>query len=169
LEIIRGRVWKFGNDVNTDLIAPGRYMNSPIEELKKRALETVNPRFAIEVKPGDIVVAGANFGCGSSREEAPKVLKALGVGAVLAESFSRIFFRNSIAVGLPVAVCHGVFAALEEGDELEFDLNSGKVINITSKQTLISEPLSAEMKEVLSRGGILPMLKEIARRETGSN
>jgi 3-isopropylmalate/(R)-2-methylmalate dehydratase small subunit len=169
LEIIRGRVWKFGNDVNTDLIAPGRYMNSPIEESKRHALETVNPRFSNEVKSGDVIVAGSNFGCGSSREEAPKVLKALGVGAVLGESFARIFFRNSIAVGLPVAVGRGVFDSFEEGDELEFDLNSGKVINLTSKKTLISEPLSVEMKEVLSRGGILPMLKEIARRESGSS
>ena len=161
MDIIRGRVWKFGDDINTDAISPGRYMNAPMGEIKKHVLEVVNPQFPLDVKEGDVLVGGNNFGCGSSREEAPMVLKSCGVAAVLAESFARIFFRNAIAVGLPIAACPGVSHVFNEGDELELDLDAASVTNIKSGVTLSSEPLPDEMKEVLARGGILAMLREI--------
>ncbi|MFC2038843.1 3-isopropylmalate dehydratase [Chloroflexota bacterium] len=161
MDIIKGKVWKFGNDINTDVISPGRYMNLPMIEIKKHALEVVNPEFPLNVKEGDIIVGGSNFGCGSSREEAPGVLKACGITAVVAESFARIFFRNAIAVGLPIVACPGISGAFDEGNELELDLDAARVTNVNTGAALASEPLPDEMKEVLSRGGILPMLKEI--------
>jgi len=164
VNIIRGKVWKFGDDINTDVISPTRYMAGPLEELKKHALEAINPRFPQEVKAGDIIVGGNNFGCGSSREDAPTVLKALGVAAIAAESFARIFFRNAVAIGLPIVVCPGVSSSFEEGDELELDLVNSKVQNITKKKTLDAQPLPSEMQEVLSKGGILPLLKGMAKR-----
>ena len=165
MEKIRGKVWKFGDDINTDAISPGRYMNLPMDEIKKHALEVVDPEFALKVQPGDVIVGGGNFGCGSSREEAPAVLKACGIAAVVAESFARIFFRNAIAVGLPVAACHGVSDAFKQGDELELDLDSGRVTSLKTGAVLTSEPLPSEMKEVISRGGIMPMLEEIAAKQ----
>jgi len=164
MDIIRGRIWKFGDDINTDVISPTLYMDRPLEELKKHALEAINPRFPQEVKAGDIIVGGNNFGCGSSREDAPTVLKALGVAAIAAESFARIFFRNAVAIGLPIVVCPGVSSSFEEGDELELDLVNSKVQNITKKKTLDAQPLPSEMQEVLSKGGILPLLKGMAKR-----
>ena len=165
MDIIKGKVWKFGDDINTDVISPGRYMNAPIEEIKNHVLEVVDPRFPLEVKKGDVLVGGSNFGCGSSREEAPAVLKACGIAAVVAESFARIFFRNAIAVGLPIVSCPGVSVVFSEGDELELDLDAARVSNVGIGKVLSSEPLPDEMKEVLTRGGILPMLKEIATRQ----
>lgn len=163
MDTIRGTVWRFGNDVDTDVITPGQYVASPMEELKKHVLESVNPKFPEEVKPGDIIVAGSNFGCGSSRETAPAALKALGLGAIVAESFARIFFRNAIAIGLPIITCRDVFDYFAEGDELELDLANAKVTNVTKKKTLAAQPLPDEMKQVLWKGGIVPLLKEIAR------
>ncbi len=165
MDIIRGKVWKFGNDVDTDVISPGQYVASPMEELKKHVLESINPEFPQEVRSGDIIVAGSNFGCGSSRETAPAALKALGLGAIVAESFARIFFRNAIAIGLPIITCPEVFGSFAEGDELQLDLASAKVINVTKKKTLKAQPLPDEMREVLSKGGIVPLLKEIAREK----
>ena len=163
MNVIRGKVWKFDSDVDTDVITPGRYVTSPIEELKKHVLEAINPKFPQEVKPGDIIVAGNNFGCGSSRETAPIALKALGLGAIVAESFARIFFRNAIAIGLPIITCPEVSSFFAEGDKMELDLANAKVTNVTSKKTISAQPLPDEMKEVLSKGGIAALLKEIAR------
>ncbi len=164
MDVIRGKVWKFGNDINTDAIAPTKYILN-MEELKKHSLEVVNSKFPQEVKVGDVIVGGSNFGCGSSREDAPAVLKALGIAAVVAESFSRIFFRNAIAIGLPVAVCPKVSDALVDEDELELDLDNVKVTNVAKKVTIDAQFLPDEMKNVLAKGGILPMLKEIAREQ----
>ncbi|MFC2021420.1 3-isopropylmalate dehydratase [Chloroflexota bacterium] len=165
MDIIKGKVWKFGDDINTDAISPGRYMNAPIEEIKKHVLEVVNPQFPLEVKEGDVIVAGSNFGCGSSREEAPMVLKACGITAVAAESFARIFFRNAIAIGLPIVACPGVSGAFNEEDEFAHDLDAARVTNVSTGVVLSSEPLPGEMKEVLSKGGILPLLSEIAKNQ----
>ena len=162
MDIIKGKVWKFGHDINTDVISPGRYMNAPLEEIKNHVLEMVNPQFSREVKEGDVIVGGSNFGCGSSREEAPLVLKACGITAVAAESFARIFFRNAMAVGLPIVACPGVSGAFNEGNELELDLDAARITNLNTGSSLSSEPLPGEMKEMLAKGGILPMLKEIA-------
>jgi 3-isopropylmalate dehydratase small subunit len=115
MEVIRGRVWKVGDQVNTDLITPGQYLTAPLEEVKKHVLEAINPRFAQEARGGDILVAGKNFGCGSSRESAPSALKAQGISAVVAESFARIFFRNAVAIGLAVVPCPGISSLLKSG------------------------------------------------------
>ena len=158
---IRGRVWKVGDQINTDLITPGQYLTAPIEEVKKHVLEAVNPLLAKEVRQGDILVAGKNFGCGSSRESAPRALKALGISAVVAESFARIFFRNAVAIGLAVVPCPGVSQSLEDGEMLELDLESARVKNLNRKIQLQGNPLPKEMLDVLNKGGITPLLKEM--------
>ena len=165
MDLIRGKVWKFGDNLNTDVIIPGRYMNTPLEEMKTHALEVVNPRFSLEVKKGDIIVGGKNFGCGSSREEAVTVLNANGIAAVICESFARIFFRNAISTGLPVIVCSGVADFFKENDTLELDLEAATVKNINLQTVLSCESLSVELKEILSKGGILPILREFAREQ----
>ncbi len=161
---MRGRVWKFGNNVDTDAISPGKYINAPKEELLRHVLEVINPTFPREVKQGDILVGGSNFGCGSSREEAPGVLKGLGIGAIVTESFGRIFFRNAIAIGLPVLTCAGVSTHFADGDEMELDLTRAVITNLTQGKTLQAQPLPEQMLDVLSKGGIGPLLKEIGRK-----
>ncbi|MFC1869931.1 3-isopropylmalate dehydratase small subunit [Chloroflexota bacterium] len=162
--LIRGRVWQFGDNVNTDVIAPTVYHQLPMDEFKMHAMEVIRPEFALSVQPGDIIGAGINFGCGSSREVAPAALKALGVGAVVAESFGRIFFRNAIAIGLPIISCPQVSASFNDGDEMEINLDTAAVTNVTRGKTLRAVPLPGEMLEVLVKGGIAPLLKEIAKR-----
>ena len=161
MSVIQGRVWKVGDQINTDLITPGQYLTAPIEKVKKHVLEAINPRFAKEARKGDILVAGKNFGCGSSRESAPRALKALGISAVVAESFARIFFRNAVAIGLAVVPCPGVFQSFEEGETVELDLESARVKNLNRNIQLQGKPLPKEMLEVLHKGGITPLLKEI--------
>jgi 3-isopropylmalate/(R)-2-methylmalate dehydratase small subunit len=156
-----GRVWKFGHNVDTDVITPGKYLSLETKELAKHTLEVLDPRFAAEVKRGDLLVAGRNFGCGSSREEAPHALRELGVGCVLAETFARIFYRNSIAIGLPVLACPGLWQAVEAGDVISVDLSTGKV-RVASGVELAGAPLPERMLEVLREGGILPALKRFA-------
>jgi len=150
-----------GDQINTDLITPGQYLTAPIEEVKKHVLEAINPRFAKKAREGDILVAGKNFGCGSSRESAPRALKALGISAVVAESFARIFFRNAVAIGLAVVPCPGISPSFEEGEVLELDLESALVKNMNRKLQLQGKPLPKEMLEVLLKGGITPLLKEM--------
>ncbi len=152
-----GRVWKFGDDISTDLLSPGAYAIDPVEIRKLHVLESVDPDFASEVKPGDVVVAGRNFGCGSSRETAPENLAALGVSCVVAESFARIFMRNAVAVGLPVLVCPGVHEAFAGGDPIQVDLASGIVVAPGGE--LRGVPLPEEMRRILDAGGILAALR----------
>ncbi|MBI5966595.1 MAG: 3-isopropylmalate dehydratase [Deltaproteobacteria bacterium] len=161
MQIIKGRVWKFGNDINTDLISPGKYLDGTIDEIKGHVLEAINPRFAKEVRKGDILVAGKNFGCGSSRESAPQALKALGIDAVIADSFARIFFRNAVAIGLPVLACPSVSQSFIEGETLELDLEKALVKNLDRNVSLTGSALPREMLEVLNKGGIGPVLKEM--------
>ncbi len=163
-ERIAGKVWCFGDDVSTDLLSPGEYTLVTVEERARHTLETLNPRFPQEVEAGDVVVAGKNFGCGSSRETAPENLKVLGVACVVAESFARIFLRNSVAIGLPVLACPGVGAAFSEGDGIELDLASGLVRNVRSAAELRGEPLPPEMREILAGGGMLAALRGFAAR-----
>jgi 3-isopropylmalate/(R)-2-methylmalate dehydratase small subunit len=159
MTIIKGKVWKFGDNVNTDYMDPGFAHNTPWEELKKVVLH-IHPAFTREAKPGDVIVAGKNWGCGSSREAAPANLKRLGMGCVVAESFGRIYFRNSIAIAFPGIVCPSVAEAFEEGDELELDLESALVRNITKGKKLHGEPLSQDMLAIIAKGGIIPALKD---------
>ena len=127
---IRGKVWKFGDHVNTDAIVPGFTLELPWEEAKQHILH-IHPRFVQEVKPGDVIVAGHNWGCGSSREQAPVSLKHLGIVCIVAESFGRIFFRNAIAVGLPCISCPEISAAFSEGDQIEANLETAIIKNVT--------------------------------------
>ncbi len=153
--IIKGKAWKFGDQISTDHIAPGRlfHLRSNLPELAKHVLEDARPEFAGQVKAGDFVVGGRNFGLGSSREHAPIIIKMAGVGAVLAQSFARIFFRNAINVGLPVVIVDT--DSIEEGDELEVNLGAGKVINRTKGKTLTFPPLPAVMTRILDDGGLI--------------
>jgi 3-isopropylmalate/(R)-2-methylmalate dehydratase small subunit len=160
MDRIRGRVWKFGDDVNTDVIYPGKYLplTDPVE-MAQHAFEGVRPEFAKEVKPGDVIVAGKYFGCGSSREQAATCLKALNLGAVVAESFARIFYRNAINQGLPILICPGISEQVEEGEELEVDLRTGVIKNTTTGATLQAQPLPEFVLEILEAGGLIPWLK----------
>ena len=154
-----GKVWRFGDDVSTDLLSPGTYAVDPVEVRMQHCLESLNPRFPGEVTKGDVVVAGRNFGCGSSRETAPENLAALGVGCVVVDSVARIFLRNAIAIGLPVMVCPGAGEAFQDGDHIEIDLESGRVANPVTGVELAGEPLPPEMREILDAGGILSVLE----------
>lgn len=156
---VRGRAWAFGDDVSTDLLAPGAYALAPLEERKLHTLEALEPRFAREVRPGDVVVAGRNFGCGSSRETAPEALKALGVGCVVAASFARLFLRNAVAIGLPVLPCPGAREVVATGDEVEVDLERGRLLDLRTGAEVRGEPLPPEMREILAAGGILALLR----------
>jgi 3-isopropylmalate/(R)-2-methylmalate dehydratase small subunit len=159
MTLIRGKVWKFGDNVNTDAMAPGFAFKAPWEELKTLILH-IHPKFVREAKPGDVIVAGKNWGCGSSREHAPANLKRLGVGCVLAESFGRIYFRNSVALALPSLICPGVSQAFDEGDELELELESAQVRNLTKGGKLQGEPLGQDMLAIIAKGGLIATLKE---------
>jgi 3-isopropylmalate/(R)-2-methylmalate dehydratase small subunit len=153
--LLKGKSFKFGDDISTDLIAPGRYfhLRSNLSELAKHVLEDADPEFAYKVKPGDFIVGGRNFGLGSSREHAPAIMKIAGVGAVLAKSFARIFFRNSINIGLPVLICDT--DKIEGGDELEIDLRKGVIKNISKKSEIGFNPLPEVMIKILNDGGLV--------------
>lgn len=158
-DLLGGRVWKLDHDVSTDVLSPGAYAIAPVEIRKQHVLESVNPVFASEVGSGDVIVAGRNFGCGSSRETAAENLKALGVACVVAESLSRLFMRNAVAVGLPVLICPGVHAAFSDGDIIEIDLTKGQVNSVGGDSPLQGESLPEEMREILDAGGILAVLR----------
>ncbi len=152
---IKGNAWKFGDDISTDLIAPGRYfhLRSNLEEFAKHVLEDADPKFASKVQSGDIVVGGRNFGLGSSREHAPTIMKLAGVGAVVAQSFARIFFRNAINVGLTVVECDTT--EIETGDKLEVDLEKGILHNLTKIKKFKFSPLPKAMRFILEDGGLV--------------
>lgn len=158
--VLRGRAHILGDSISTDLIAPGRlfHLRSNLPELAKHLLEDVEPDFVRKIAPGDFLVAGKNFGLGSSREHAPTIIKLAGVSAVLARSFARIFFRNAINVGLPVIECDT--SSVREGDELEVDLEAGAVRNLTRNQTLTFPPLPAVMRRILADGGLAEHVKK---------
>jgi 3-isopropylmalate/(R)-2-methylmalate dehydratase small subunit len=157
--MLRGRAWKFGDDISTDHITPGRYfhLRSKIEELAKHVMEDADPDFMKKFKPGDFIVAGKNFGMGSSREHAPLALKVAGVSAVLAKSFARIFYRNAINVGLPVLIVDT--DKIESGDELEVDLSKGIVRDLTKGFELKAKPLPEFMLKILNAGGLVEFVK----------
>ena len=157
------RAWVFGDDIDTDAIAPGRYMKSGIEEIAKHCLESVSPSFAFSVKKGDCVVAGRNFGAGSSREQAPEALKHLGVSVLIAESFAGIFYRNAINLGLPALACPQA-KRIRNGDLLKVDPLKGIIENHTTGETLACEPIPEFLMTIIRDGGLLPHLeKKLAR------
>ncbi len=157
---LRGKVHKYGADVNTDVIIPARYLNmwepGPLAE---HCMEDIDEGFRARVRPGDIIVATSNFGCGSSREHAPIAIKACGVSCIIAYSFARIFFRNAIDTALPVLECPEAVDSCESGDELEVDLSSGTVRNITRGITSTSKPYPEFMMSLINAGGLVPYTK----------
>jgi 3-isopropylmalate/(R)-2-methylmalate dehydratase small subunit len=160
-----GAVWKYGDNVNTDVIFPGRYTYQIMtpEEMAKHALEDLDPRFAAGVKPGDVIVAGKNFGCGSSREQAAACLKAAGVQAVVAKSFARIYFRNAINLGLPVLQSEEAVDALETGDHVDIDLARGEIRS--AKGTFRFLPLPPAVIGIIAAGGLIEYTKSKLKEE----
>ena len=157
--MIRGRVWKFGDDVDTDVIIPAKYLRTVDKSVwPKHVLEGLDPSFSSKVKPGDIIVAGKNFGCGSSREQAVLAIKWAGISAVVAESFARIFFRNGINNGLPLIECRGISKAVDEGDVIEIDLEKGEVH--TKQGVLKTVPLPPFLQDILKLGGLVEYYKK---------
>ena len=154
-----GRAWVFGDDLNTEALAPGRYMKFAIEEIAKHCLESVDPLFAAQVHEGDVVVGGKNFGAGSSREQAAAVLVHLGVAAVLAPSFAGLFYRNAFNLGLPLLVCAEAASVLP-GDFLEVDLESGRIANLTQRRSLACDPVPAHLMGLIRDGGLLGHLEK---------
>ncbi len=158
--MLTGKAFKFGDNISTDHIVPGRlaYMRSNLPELAKHVLEDTDPTFVTRIKAGDFIVAGKNFGLGSSREHAPLVIKMAGVSAILAKSVARIFFRNAINLGLPVLLCNT--DKINDGDELEIDLEQGTVRDKTNGNELTFKKIPAFMSRILSEGGLIPYIKK---------
>jgi 3-isopropylmalate/(R)-2-methylmalate dehydratase small subunit len=160
----QGTVHKFGNNVDTDVIIPARYLNTTdAAELARHCLEDMDPSFAGRVKPGDVIVAGENFGCGSSREHAPLAIKASGVSCVVARSFARIFYRNAINIGLPILECATAASLAENGDKIEIDLEKGTIMDASGSLVGRAVPFPGFILELIQAGGLVAVL----RRESG--
>jgi 3-isopropylmalate/(R)-2-methylmalate dehydratase small subunit len=157
-EILTGRAFVFGDNIDTDVLAPGHLMKLSPEELARHCLSAIDPGFAAIVEPGDFVVAGANFGLGSSREQAAVSLKLLGVGAVIAPSFARIFYRNALNLGLPALFCADAGQILA-GDILEVDPEEGRVVNLTQGKSLSARPIPVHLMSMVRQGGLIPHLR----------
>lgn len=159
--IIQGKAWIFGDNIDTDAIIPARYLNtSDPKELAKHVMEDADRDFPSKVSPGDIIVARANFGCGSSREHAPIAIKAAGIQAVVASSFARIFYRNSFNIGLPIFESEKASLKIREGDEIEIDGDRGVIRNISSSEEFTSKPIPRFMQELISAGGLIEWTKK---------
>src|SRR3989339_1721416 len=158
--IMRGKAWKFGNNIDTDLIIPARYLNtSDPAELAKYAMEDADPEWVDKMNPGDFIVAGDNFGCGSSREHAPLALKAAGVSAVIAKSFARIFYRNAINIGLPILESPQAVDGINEGDEIEVELAKGNITNKTTGKIYKAQAFPEFMQKLIDAGGLIEYIK----------
>jgi 3-isopropylmalate/(R)-2-methylmalate dehydratase small subunit len=162
--ILKGRVWKFGNNINTDEIIPARYLNtSDPKELAKHLMEDADKEFASRIKSGDIIIAGVNFGCGSSREHAPIAIKAAGIQAVIAKSFARIFYRNAFNMGLPIFESDEAAEKIEEGNEIEINADKGIIKSITKDEQYTAKPIPSFMQELISAGGLIEWTKKKIR------
>lgn len=159
MNLISGKVLKYGDNINTDLISPPQYLEKSLEVIAQHAMEGIDEQFTHKLAPGDLLVAGNNFGPGSSRETAPIALKMAGVGAIIAKSFARIFYRNAINIGLPVLECSDV-DKIHKNDILEVDLSTGQILNKTAGESYQSMPLSEPVMDVLSAGGLIPFLEK---------
>jgi 3-isopropylmalate/(R)-2-methylmalate dehydratase small subunit len=160
-----GKCWKFGDDVNTDEIIPAIYLNMTDQhELAAHCMEGLDAQFSKKVQPGDVIVAGKNFGCGSSREHAPVAIKAGGVRCVVAQSFARIFFRNAINIGLPIAECPAAAADAQTGDQIEVDFAKGAIANLTRDKTYRFSPFSPELQAIVDAGGLMEYTKQKVRK-----
>jgi len=164
--ILKGVAWRFGDDIDTDAIIPARYLNThDPAELAKHVMEDADRDFPNKVRRGDIIIAGKNFGCGSSREHAPIAIKASGIQAVVARSFARIFYRNSFNIGLPIFESAGASAGIREGDVVEIDADSGKIRNLTAGEEYYSEVIPPFMQELITAGGLIEWTKEKIERK----
>jgi len=162
-----GRAWKFGDDINTDLICPGPLMQLPLDRIGEAAMAGIDPDFHKKISKGDIIVAGKNFGCGSSRELAPRALKSAGISVILAESFARIFFRNCISIGLPVLTCKGIAERVEEGDLLRINISTGIVEDLTKRERYVGTKYPKEFLEIIEAGGLVEWIKN--HKDTAKN
>ncbi len=159
--LIKGKVWLFGNDIDTDVIIPAKYLNtSDPEELAKHVMEGVDRDFSHKIKEGDIIVAGKNFGCGSSREHAPIAIKASGIHAVIAKSFARIFYRNAFNIGLPIFESLEASEKIKDTDEIEIDAGRGIIKNITRQEEYKAKPIPGFMQELIEAGGLVEWTKK---------
>jgi 3-isopropylmalate dehydratase small subunit len=159
--IFEGRIWRFGDDVDTDAIIPARYLNtSDPGELARHVMEDADKEFPAKVRAGDIIVAGKNFGCGSSREHAPIAIKAAGIQAVIARSFARIFYRNSFNIGLPIFESEEASSKIKEGDKVEIDADKGIIKNLTTHEQYTANPIPSFMQELISSGGLIEWTKK---------
>ena len=163
---VRGKAFVFGDRIDTDVLAPGPYMREPLAVLASHCLEAVDPDFAGQVRPGDIVVGGESFGIGSSREQAVQALAELGVGAIVAKSFARIFYRNALNLGLPALVCADLEAA--RGDELEVRPAEGRILNHSSGREFACEAIPPQLMEIVAGGGLMPWLERKLAAERGA-
>jgi len=161
------RVWVFGDDIDTDALAPGKYMKFDIDEIARHCLEAVDPAFASSVKAGDVVVAGRNFGAGSAREQAPAALKHLGIAALIAESFAGLFYRNALNLGLPALVCPES-RRVRSGDRVQVDFEKALLVNLTTGETLACEAIPPHLVQMVRDGGLLPHLEKRLKCPTTS-
>ena len=157
----RGHVFKYPDNVDTDVIIPARYLNTPdAQELAKHCMEDIDAEFIRKVQAGDVIVAGWNFGCGSSREHAPLVIKTCGTGCVIAKSFARIFYRNAINIGMPILECEQAAEEINAGDEVSVDFDTGAISDLTTGKTYQAQPFPEFIQNIIARGGLLASLKE---------
>ena len=157
-----GSVFKYPDNVDTDVIIPARYLNTPnAQELAAHCMEDIDKEFIHNVKDGDIMVGGWNFGCGSSREHAPLVIKTCGTGCVIAKSFARIFYRNAINIGLPILECEAAAEEIQAGDQVSVDFDTGIITDVTTGKTYRAEPFPAFIQNIIKKGGLLASLKEM--------
>ena len=158
----QGTVFKYPDNVDTDVIIPARYLNTAdAKELARHCMEDIDAEFVNRVHPGDIMVAGWNFGCGSSREHAPLVIKTCGTGCVIAKSFARIFYRNAINIGLPILECETAAEEIQAGDQVSVDFDTGVITDVTTGKTYRAEPFPAFIQNIIKKGGLLASLKEM--------
>ena len=158
----QGKVFKYPDNVDTDVIIPARYLNTAnAQELAKHCMEDIDTEYVKQVQPGDIMVAGWNFGCGSSREHAPLDIKTCGTGCVIAKSFARIFYRNAINIGMPILECEQAAEEIQPGDQVAVDFDTGIIRNITAGKTYQAEPFPEFIQNIIKKGGLLASLKEM--------
>ncbi len=169
MKTIQGKAWKFGDGIDTDVIIPARYLVLPLEEMKEKAMEPLRPTFSSDFEKGGVIVAGRNFGCGSSREQAPAVLKALGVSAIIADSFARIFYRNAINLGVPVVECEGISRHVQEGDSVEVDLPTGRIRLTEQGKEFSGSKLPDFLLDIIGDGGLVRNLTKDRRPAGGAN
>lgn len=157
----QGKAFKYPDNVDTDVIIPARYLNTTDpQELAKHCMEDIDPDYVNRVAPGDVMVAGWNFGCGSSREHAPLVIKTCGTGCVIAKSFARIFYRNAINIGLPILECEAAADEIASGDRVSIDFDTGVIMDVTTGKTYQAEPFPPFIQNIIAKGGLLASLKE---------